>query len=110
VRSRPRLSATYAIKKLADVSTRIFFPISLVQVYPELARLEGEGLVVRSEDPHGQRARAAYELTGAGEDALVTWLRSDRIAPRGLETRAYCDCSSRTHCLKKPDRVCPSYA
>lgn len=30
----------YAIKKAADMSTRFFWPTSLAQVYPELARLE----------------------------------------------------------------------
>ena len=71
----------YAIKKAADISTRVFFPTSLAQVYPELARLEGHGLVTRREDPHGNRARAAYTLTKQGEEALVKWLRSERFVP-----------------------------
>lgn len=71
----------YAIKKATDISTRVFFPISLAQVYPELARLEGAGLVTRSEDPHGGRARSAYALTPEGEEALVAWLSSERFAP-----------------------------
>lgn len=78
-----RLGATsgYAIKKAADISTRVFFPTSLAQVYPELARLEGYGLVTRREDPHGARARSAYELTEEGEEALLAWLRSERFVP-----------------------------
>jgi PadR family transcriptional regulator AphA len=71
----------YAIKKATDISTRVFFPVSLAQVYPELARLESEGLVSRSEDPHKGRARSAYELTADGEAALVDWLRSERVPP-----------------------------
>jgi PadR family transcriptional regulator AphA len=71
----------YAIKKATDVSTRVFWPTSLAQVYPELARLERQGLVTRHEDPHGARARSAYELTEAGEAALLAWLRSTRDAP-----------------------------
>jgi len=73
-----RLGATsgYAIKKAADASTSRIWPVSLAQVYPELARLERHGLVVRHEDPHGARARARYELTEEGEGALVAWLRS----------------------------------
>jgi DNA-binding PadR family transcriptional regulator len=71
----------YAIKKATDISTRVFFPISLAQVYPELARLEEAGLVTRTEDPHGARKRSAYKLTPAGEEALVTWLASERIPP-----------------------------
>ena len=71
----------YAIKKAADISTRVFFPTSLAQVYPELARLEGQGLVNRREDPKGARARSAYELTEEGQAALLAWLRSERFAP-----------------------------
>lgn len=78
-----RLGATsgYAIKKTADVSTRFFWPTSLAQVYPELARLEDQGLVSRRDDSHGARARSAYSITQEGEDALLTWLRSEREAP-----------------------------
>jgi PadR family transcriptional regulator, regulatory protein AphA len=71
----------YAIKKAADVSTRFFWPTSLAQVYPELARLEREGLVTRHEDPRGARARSAYEITDEGEAALLAWLRSTLEAP-----------------------------
>lgn len=68
----------YAIKKAADVSTRFFWPTSLAQVYPELARLERQGLVTRRE---GARARSAYEITEKGEAALLEWLRSTLEAP-----------------------------
>jgi PadR family transcriptional regulator, regulatory protein AphA len=71
----------YAIKKLTDISTRVFFPISLAQVYPELARLESAGLVIRRDDPHGSRSRSSYDLTSDGEQALRDWLRSERFAP-----------------------------
>lgn len=71
----------YAIKKLTDISTRVFFPISLAQVYPELARLEQEGLVTRREDPHGGRPRSADDLTAEGRDALAGWLGSEPITP-----------------------------
>ena len=69
----------YAIKKATDISTRMFFPTSLAQVYPELGRLEGGGLVTRREDPRGGRARSAYEVTKRGEEALLAWLRSERL-------------------------------
>jgi PadR family transcriptional regulator, regulatory protein AphA len=71
----------YAIKKAADSGTRFTWPTSLAQVYPELARLEREGLVTRRDDPHGARARAAYELTEKGEAALLSWLRETDIGP-----------------------------
>jgi PadR family transcriptional regulator AphA len=71
----------YAIKKAADVSTRFFWPTSLAQVYPELARLVQAGLLTRSEDSQGARERFAYELTERGEAALEDWLRAPREAP-----------------------------
>jgi PadR family transcriptional regulator AphA len=71
----------YAIKKTADLSTKYFWPTSLAQVYPELARLENAGLVSRSDDPRGARTRSAYKLTEEGESALLAWLRSPRQAP-----------------------------
>lgn len=78
-----RLGATsgYAIKKAADASTSTIWPVSLAQVYPELARLEEGGLVTRREDPHGARARSSYRLTEKGEEALLAWLRSPREVP-----------------------------
>jgi DNA-binding PadR family transcriptional regulator len=71
----------YAIKRATDLSTRFFWPTSLAAVYPELGRLERAGLVIRREDPHGARARAAYEISEQGEAALEAWLRSPRQAP-----------------------------
>jgi DNA-binding PadR family transcriptional regulator len=71
----------YAIKKATDISTRVFFPTSLAQVYPELARLESAGLIARRDDPHGGRSRSAYDLTPEGEKALLAWLRSERFVP-----------------------------
>ena len=71
----------YAIKKATDISTRVFFPTSLAQVYPELARLEGDGLVTRRADPHRGRSWSAYDLTDRGEQTLIAWLRSERFAP-----------------------------
>jgi PadR family transcriptional regulator, regulatory protein AphA len=78
-----RLGATsgYAIKKMADVSTRSFWPTSLAAVYPELARLQEAGLLERNDDPQGERARLAYKVTEDGEAALLAWLRSPREAP-----------------------------
>lgn len=70
------IGSGYAIKKVADISTRFFWPTSLAQVYPELGRLEEAGLVSRHEDPQGDRERFAYELTEEGEAALLAWMRS----------------------------------
>jgi DNA-binding PadR family transcriptional regulator len=78
---RTGASSGYAIKKLADVSTRFFWPTSLAAVYPELARLERAGFVRRRDDPHGGRARSAYALTASGRAALLGWLRSSHEGP-----------------------------
>jgi DNA-binding PadR family transcriptional regulator len=71
----------YAIKKAAGSSTRFFWPTSLAQVYPELARLVDAGLLSRRDDPRGDGERFAYELTEEGEAALLAWLGSPREAP-----------------------------
>src|SRR5580698_2476542 len=71
----------YAIKKAADVSTRGFWPTSLAQVYPALARLRDAGLLERHDDPRGARARSQYRLTERGEKALLAWLSSTREPP-----------------------------
>lgn len=71
----------YAIKRAADASTQFFWPMSLAQVYPELARLEAAGLLRREADPRGGRERHSYTLTDPGEEALQAWLRSPRTEP-----------------------------
>jgi DNA-binding PadR family transcriptional regulator len=71
----------YAIKRVADQSTQFFWPMSLAQVYPELARLHDAGLLRREEDPRGGRERHAYTLTEAGREKLESWLRSSRAEP-----------------------------
>ena len=82
------VSSGYAIKKAADGSTQNFWPISLALVYPELARLEGAGLLKRRSDPRGGRARSAYSITAKGEKALVAWLRSPKVAPLQIRDEA----------------------
>jgi len=67
----------YDIKQLVDKSTRHFWAASYGQIYPELRRLEEQGLVVGRDEPSGARARTVYELTDAGRAALHDWLASD---------------------------------
>jgi len=69
----------YAIKRTVDRSTRFFWAASLAQVYPELARLEGDGYVTSTDEPHGNRPRRTYHLTDKGRTALGEWLRSERL-------------------------------
>jgi DNA-binding PadR family transcriptional regulator len=67
----------YDIKRLVDQSTRHFWAASYGQIYPELRRLEEQGLVSGRPEPSGGRARTTYELTPAGQDALRSWLGSE---------------------------------
>jgi DNA-binding PadR family transcriptional regulator len=67
----------YDIKQLVDKSTRHFWAASYGQIYPELRRLEQQGLVRSRPEPSGGRARTVYELTQGGEGALGGWLGSD---------------------------------
>ena len=66
----------YDIKQLVDVSTRFFWAASYGQIYPELKRLEDDGLLRGEEASTNGRPRRAFDLTGAGEKALGEWLRS----------------------------------
>jgi len=75
----------YEIKQLVDVSTRFFWAASYGQIYPELRRLEEQGLIRGKDDATNGRARREYELTEKGEEALDGWLRSDE--PLTLEMR-----------------------
>jgi PadR family transcriptional regulator AphA len=67
----------YDIKAFVDRTTRYFWAASYGQIYPELKRLEDQGLVRGRPEPSGGRARTVYELTEAGEAALQHWLEAD---------------------------------
>src|SRR5262245_47771364 len=75
---RPRTG--YEIKQIVDRSTRFFWAASYGQIYPELRRLEAEGLVEGQSAPTGKRPRRVFSLTEKGREALLGWLR-------GTETR-----------------------
>ena len=68
----------YDIKQFVDKSTRHFWAASYGQIYPELRRLEEQGLIVGQSEPTGGRARTVYELTDAGRTALGDWLEPER--------------------------------
>ena len=61
---RPRTG--YEIKQVTDQSTRFFWGASYGQIYPELRRLEADGLVESREEPRGRVPRRVYSLTKAG--------------------------------------------
>ena len=55
----------YDIKTFVDRTTRYFWAASYGQIYPELRRLEEQGLIQGQSDPRGGRARTVYELEHA---------------------------------------------
>ncbi|MEH0108580.1 PadR family transcriptional regulator [Tersicoccus sp. MR15.9] len=47
------------------------------QIYPELRKMEAEGLVAAEEQPRGERAtRRVYHVTDAGDRAFTDWMRT----------------------------------
>src|SRR4051794_17754949 len=56
----------YEIKATVDRSTRFFWAASYGQIYPELRRLERDGLIEGEDAPNGARPRRVYRLTDAG--------------------------------------------
>jgi DNA-binding PadR family transcriptional regulator len=64
----------YEMKAVVDRSTRFFWAASYGQLYPELRRLEEEGLIEGQSAPNGARARTIYRITDAGRQALDAWL------------------------------------
>jgi PadR family transcriptional regulator, regulatory protein AphA len=89
----------YEIKNFVDKTTRHFWAASYGQIYPELRRLEEEGLVRGRFEPTGGRARTVFELTDAGRDALQAWLGSDtelvnELRDEGMLKLFFSDCAS----------------
>jgi PadR family transcriptional regulator, regulatory protein AphA len=70
----------YDIKRIADSSTRFFWGASYGQIYPELRRLEREGLVEARDEPRGRIRRHVYRITPAGEAAVRGWLLEHETA------------------------------
>jgi len=70
------LRTGYDVKRLSEDSTRFFWGASFGQIYPELRRLEAQGLVEAEDDPRGGVKRRAYRLTDAGRARLREWLTS----------------------------------
>ena len=73
LRHEPR--SGYEIKQLVDKATRFFWAASYGQIYPELRRLEKEGLIESSNELADARRRVRYRLTRTGHAELKRWLR-----------------------------------
>jgi len=71
----------YEIKQAVDQSTRFFWAASYGQIYPELRRLEREGLIKGEQSPRGARRRVVHTLTHEGEGAVKAWLEEPPAPP-----------------------------
>jgi DNA-binding PadR family transcriptional regulator len=69
----------YEIKAAVDRSTRFFWAASYGQIYPELRRLEGAGMIEGRDAPTGGRRKRVYRLTSAGRAALEEWLLGEEF-------------------------------
>jgi PadR family transcriptional regulator AphA len=74
IAARPR--SGYEIKQLVDLSTRYFWAASYGRIYPELKRLEGEGLIAGADASQGARSRTVYKLTAKGRKVAEEWIAS----------------------------------
>ena len=70
----------YDIKRISDHSTRFFWGASYGQIYPELRRLEKDGLVEARDEPRGRVRRRVYSITPAGQTAVREWLLDPETA------------------------------
>jgi PadR family transcriptional regulator AphA len=64
----------YDVKRISDSSTRFFWGASYGQIYPELRRLERDGLVEARDEPRGRVRRRVYRITPEGERVVREWL------------------------------------
>jgi DNA-binding PadR family transcriptional regulator len=67
----------YDIKAVVDRSTRFFWAASYGQIYPELRRLERDGLIAGEDVPNGKRRRRVFRLTDEGRGVFHRWLLGD---------------------------------
>ncbi len=79
--SRGALSG-YDLKQRMERPVGFFWEARHSQIYPELARLEGEGLVShRLVEQKGRPDKKVYEITPAGLAALKEWVTAP-LEPR----------------------------
>ncbi len=63
----------YGIKKITETQCGFFWAESYGQIYPELEKLESEGLIAQV-SPKGESREKRYELLPAGREELSQWL------------------------------------
>jgi DNA-binding PadR family transcriptional regulator len=76
----------YEISRAVDRSLRFFWALAPPQIYAELKRLDGLGLIEGRDEARGARRRRVYDATPAGAAALRAWVTAD-ADPSPLELR-----------------------
>ncbi|MDQ4489079.1 PadR family transcriptional regulator [Sinomonas sp. ASV486] len=67
----------YDLQKQFAVSVGHVWHAPDSQIYPELRKMEAEGLIEGEERPRGERGtRKVYHVTDAGERAFLDWMRT----------------------------------
>ena len=69
----------YDLRKLFSTSLGLVWPATHSQLYAELTRLAGEGLIEPA--AAGPRGRREYAITPAGRHELIRWLTDTGLAP-----------------------------
>ncbi len=67
----------YELKRVLDEGISSFWPVNLAAIYPNLHRLEEEGLLTHRMEAslEGRPDRKVYEITEAGSEELAAWRR-----------------------------------
>jgi DNA-binding PadR family transcriptional regulator len=72
----------YELAKQFDVSVAYLWHAPHSQIYPELRRMEADGLIEAESLPRGERGtKRAYSLTDAGAEELVRWVAALETSP-----------------------------
>ncbi|MEN6622167.1 MAG: PadR family transcriptional regulator [Smithella sp.] len=74
----------YDLKKLLDTSTQMFWHAELSQIYPQLKKMEKEGLVTAIfEHQAGKPDKKYYTIASQGRAVLLQWLSEplDELLP-----------------------------
>jgi PadR family transcriptional regulator AphA len=71
----------YDLSQVFDRTSGFFWPASQAQIYPELRKLERQGLLSAKTVKNGGRTKRIYSVTGEGLGELGRWLRE--VPPYG---------------------------
>lgn len=71
----------YDLAKVFDRSVAYVWHAPYSQIYPELRRMEADGLVAVELVPRGQRAKRIYSISREGREELVRWIETPADIP-----------------------------